>query len=134
MSTKDSVFENSVIAALDTTANLRAPRAGNETNTAPDEIGRTVAIIETAAAKLDAGDFSAIESVLAGQAFALDVIFDQFARRSARGDLLFHGPMHMALRAQSQCRVTLKNLVALKNPRASKISDKRTIETVKITA
>lgn len=130
MSTKDSVFENSVIAALDTTANLRA---GSETGNTGD-IGRTVAIIEAAAAKLDAGDFSGIETVLAGQAFALDVIFDQFARRSARGDSLFHGPMHMALRAQSQCRVTFKNLIALKTPRASKNSDKRTVETTKIHA
>ena len=62
------------------------------------------------------------------------MIFDQFARRSARGDLLFHAPMHMAFRAQSQCRVTFKNLIALKTPRASQNSDKRTIETAKNTA
>ena len=61
----------------------------------------------------------------------LDVIFDHFARRSAKLDL-FHHPMHMALRAQSQSRVTFKNLIALKNPRASQSSRERTIEPAKI--
>ena len=128
MSTKDGAFENSVIAALDTCANRRARRAGGDGSTFPDAIGRTVAIIESASDKLDAGDVSAVESALASQAFALDVIFDQFARRSARGDLLFHDSMRMALRAQSQSRVTFKNLTALKDPRASKNPGKRTIE------
>jgi hypothetical protein len=133
MSTRDGVFSNSVIAALDTCANRRAPRSPVEDGSGVlGEIGRTVAIIESAAAKIDAGDFTAIESALAGQALALDVIFDQFARRSARGDLLFHDPMKMALRAQSQCRVTFKNLIALKNPDASRNSRKRTIENGKL--
>jgi hypothetical protein len=57
-------------------------------------------------------------------------LFDQFARRS--GNLnMFQAPMHMALRAQSQCRVTSKNLIALKNPRASQNSRKQTIENAK---
>jgi hypothetical protein len=134
MSTRDGVFANSVIAALDTCANRRVPRAPVEDGGEPNEIGRTVAIIESAAARIDAGDFTAIESALAGQALALDVIFDQFARRSARGDLLFHDPMKMALRAQSQSRVTFKNLIALKNPNASRNSRKRTIENAKLHA
>lgn len=135
MSTNAKPFENSVIAALDICANRRAPRAAGESNgTFADTVGRTVAIIESASDKLEANDFSAVESALASQALALDVIFDQFARRSARGDLLFHDAMRMALRAQSQSRVTFKNLTALKDPRASKNFDTRTIANVKVPA
>jgi hypothetical protein len=47
---------------------------------------------------------------------------------------MFHHPMHMALRAQSQSRVTFKNLIALKNPRASRNSTGRTIESAKLPA
>ena len=129
MSTNAKPFENSVIAALDICANRRAPG-----DTFSDTVGRTAAIIEEASDKLDAGDFSAVEAALASQALALDVIFDQFARRSASGDLLFHDAMRMALRAQSQSRVTFKNLTALKNPHASKNSAKRTVADPKVPA
>ena len=128
MSTERKPFENSVVAALDTCANRRLTVSGADHDDKPDEIGRTVAIVESAANRLESGDFSGVEALLAGQALALDVIFDQFARRSAKGDLLFHDPMTMALRAQSQCRVTLKNLMALKNPRASRNLRERTVE------
>jgi hypothetical protein len=99
----------------------------------PDDIGRTVAIIESTAERIAANDFSGIEAAFASQALALDVIFDQFARRSAKLDLYAH-PMQTALRAQSQSRVTFKNLIALKNPRASQNSRERTIETAKTSA
>jgi hypothetical protein len=107
-----------------------AEPTGPETSTEPDDIGRTVAVIESTAEKIAANDFSGIESAFAAQALTLDVIFDQFARRSAKLDL-FHHPMHMALRAQSQSRVTFKTLIALKTPRASQNSSGRTIETAK---
>lgn len=144
MSTNVKPFANPLIAALDTTAKHRwraadpsaearsaKADAAGATATEPDDIGRTVAIIESAAEQIAANDFSAVESTLAAQALTLDVVFDQFARRSAKLDM-FHHPMHMALRAQSQSRVTFKNLIALKNPRASQNSRGRTIETAKI--
>ena len=122
MSTNAKPFANPVIAALDTTAKRRwraAEPPGTTTAAEPDDIGRIVAIIDSVAEKIDANDFSGIESAFAAQALALDVIFDQYARRSAKLDL-FHHPMHMALRAQSQSRVTFKNLIALKFPRIAK--------------
>ena len=135
MSTPAKPFENPVIAALETTAKQRwrsaEPAAAPATE--PDPIDRTVAVIESTAAKIAANDFSGIEVALASQALTLDVIFDQFARRSAKLDMFDH-PMNMALRAQSQSRVTFKNLIALKNPRASQNSRDRTIETAKISA
>ena len=136
MSTNAKPFVNPVIAALDTTAKQRwraAEPAASAAATEPDDIGRTVAVIESTAEKIAANDFSGIESALASQALTLDVIFDQFARRSAKLDM-FHHPMHMALRAQSQSRVTFKNLIALKNPRASQNSAGRTIESAKTSA
>ena len=136
MSTNAKPFANPVIAALDTTAKQRwraAEPAASASAPEPDDIGRTVAVIESTAEKIAANDFSGIESALASQALTLDVIFDQYARRSAKLDM-FHHPMHMALRAQSQSRVTFKNLIALKNPRASQNSNGRTIESAKTSA
>jgi hypothetical protein len=136
MSTNAKPFANPVVAALETTANQRwrtAAPADTAIATVPDDIGRTVAIIESAAEKIAANDLTAVETALASQALTLDVIFDQFARRSAKLDL-FHHPMHMALRAQSQSRVTFKNLIALKNPHASQDSRRRTIEAAKTPA
>jgi hypothetical protein len=134
MSTNAKPFANPLIAALDTTAKHRWRRTEPAAlTTEPDEIGRTIAIIESTAEKIAANDFSGIETALASQALTLDVVFDQFARRSAKLDM-FHHPMHMALRAQSQSRVTFKNLIALKNPRASQNSRGRTIETAKLPA
>jgi hypothetical protein len=136
MSTNAKPFANPVIAALDTTAKQRwraSEPIASAAATEPDDIGRTVAVIESTAEKIAANDFSGIESALAAQALTLDVIFDQFARRSAKLDM-FHHPMHMALRAQSQSRVTFKNLIALKTPRASQNSAGRTIESAKTSA
>lgn len=133
MSTNAKPFQNPLMAALETTAKHRwrtAEPAASAIATEPDDIGRTVAVIESTAEKIAANDFSGVESALAAQALTLDVIFDQFARRSAKLDM-FHHPMHMALRAQSQCRVTFKNLIALKNPHASQNSAKRTFENAK---
>ena len=147
MSTNAKPFANPVIAALDTTAKQRwraaqpadastATDVSAEARSAkaePDDIGCIVDIIESVAEKIDANDFSGIETAFAAQALTLDVIFDQYARRSAKLDL-FHHPMHMALRAQSQSRVTFKTLIALKNPHASRDSRNRTIETAKTSA
>jgi hypothetical protein len=136
MSTKPNAFENPIIAALEACAKRRWRAAETREATAiePDDIGRTVAIIDAAAEKIEGGDYSGVESALAAQALALDVIFDQFVRRSAVGENLYQSPMGMAFRAQMQCRVTYKNLMAVRNPRASQNSSRRTIESEKVSA
>src|SRR5262245_7644836 len=103
MSTTAKPFANPIIAALESCAKRRHRAAAPAGSAAPepDPISRTVDIIDAAAAKIEANDFSGIEYALAAQALSLDVIFDQFARYSATGSSLFHPPMHMALRAQS---------------------------------
>ena len=137
MSTKAKAYENPVIAALEACAQRRWRAAGPGvpvTLTEIDEIARTVDIVDAAAAKIESQDYSGIANGLAAQSLALDIIFDQFVRRSAVGENLYHSDMGMAFRAQMQCRVTYKNLMAVKDQRASQDLSNRTIENGKIPA
>lgn len=65
-------------------------------------------------------DMKEAEAMLAGQAFALNTIFTELARRSAlnMGEYLDASEryMRLALKAQSQCRATLETLATVKNP------------------
>ena len=137
MSTKANAFANPVMAALETGVRRRFRAAGMDGPSAAgefDDIHRTVAIIDAAADRIEADDLSAVAHALAGQALSLDVIFDQFARCSAKDGFLTHASMQIALRAQSQSCRTFKNLIALKKVRASPNSSDRTIESEKIPA
>jgi hypothetical protein len=77
-------------------------------------IDGAIAIIEAISARIDAHDFRAVDSLFAGQAVALDAMFNHLAKASPCEDVL------LALRAQQQCRATLKSLLALKTPRANR--------------
>lgn len=114
-------FKNGVAAALEICAERRAHESGIATAFGDsgrcEAVERTAAIVEADARRLEAGDFGALQAVCASQVLALDVIFNQFARESAQWASLSHGSMKMALKAQSQCRATVKALVALANPR-----------------
>ena len=108
------------IAALERSSNLQP--AGDVDD--ESQVAETVAIIDAVAAKIQANDFSAVESVVAGQALALDVIFSQHARQSARkwsvSYRLANDAMRIALKAQAQCRSTLETLASLKqSPRTA---------------
>jgi hypothetical protein len=54
------------------------------------------------------------------------VIFNEFARESAKPKWLLPYPMTMALKAQAQCRATLSTLVSLAEKK-SRNSDEQTI-------
>jgi hypothetical protein len=120
-------FRSPVIAALETCADRRLRGSGESSaatngNTAGlDEIDRTVAIIEAVSAKIEADDLGALEPLFVSQALALDVMFTSLARCTPYDDI------RLALRAQAQCRATLKSLILLKAPRAARNSSKRTI-------
>ena len=83
----------------------------------------TAVLLGHRAAAVQAGDLSSAESMLISQATALNSMFTEFSRRLAKrlnenvgtlGDVeVFH---RMAMRTQSQCRMTLETLGALKNP------------------
>jgi hypothetical protein len=66
------------------------------------------------------GDLREAETLLTSQASALNVIFAELARRSARV-MSEHADvaeryLRLALKAQNQCRTTVETLAAIKNP------------------
>jgi hypothetical protein len=125
-------FKNGVMAALEIGAEKRAEESGFET-LAPDArdrryaIARTAAIVEADAKRIGASDVTALEAVCASQVLALDVIFNQYAREAAQWKTLSSTPMAMALKAQSQCRATLKTLLSLARKKKSRNFDEQTI-------
>ena len=88
----------------------------------PSVIGITEAmhVIEAAPARVRANDLSDLESMLTGQAIALNVMFNEFARRASQnmGTHLeaTETYMRLALKTQAQARHTSETLGALKNP------------------
>jgi hypothetical protein len=111
-------FGDCVTAALETCSAQRWVSTGNEW----DEDGpipravRTADIIESASAKIAAGDRNTMHQVFAAQAAVLDEIFTQFAGMAAKDPESFKTSMAIALKAQSQCRWTLKALLAMDRP------------------
>jgi hypothetical protein len=67
---------------------------------------------------VNSGDLKRAEAILVSQSHALDNIFANLARRAVNQEYLkqWETYMRMAMRAQSQCRMTLETLAALKNP------------------
>src|SRR5262245_16709331 len=133
---KPSRFRNSVTAALEICDARRAVATGVEP-TGTDDTGapmrlaveRTAAIVNAAAARLDAKDFTALEAVCATHVLALDVIFNEFARDAARvEDYLSRTSMGTALRAQGQCRMMLRTLIELAAHKQKENSADRNIE------
>ncbi len=70
-------------------------------------------------AKVHEGDLSAMESMLVGQATALQTMFTHLARRASSQEYLKQYQMYMslALKAQAQSRATISALVDLKYPK-----------------
>ena len=131
MSANDSALENWIAQSL------KRPHINNqdkETATRPAEnklsdTDRMIAVIEAAATTFDANDPRAVETLFAGQAVALDVIFKDFIRRRS----FTFDNMRVALRAQAQCRSTFKTLADFRTPRqrVARNSNEQTIETGK---
>ena len=109
-----SRLEDCVVAAIDTGARLRGPQ---ESSPRTDPVERTIAIIESEAARLRGNDFSALNAVLAGQALALDTIFTQLAREAVEDNILAREVLRLALKAQSQSRSALDSLASFARPR-----------------
>src|SRR6185503_3773632 len=121
---EEILSRNVLIAALEKSSGLGPIPSGE--NVGDEESARavaeTVALIEDATSKIVANDLGAVEALFARQALALDVIFNQHAKQSARHwdeyDKPIYDHMRVALRAQVQCRSTLESLMTMKTARA----------------
>lgn len=85
-----------------------------DVNALHDEISKQVASV-------NAGDMSSPEAMLIAQAYTLDSIFNNMARRAFNSKSLevMEKMMGMSMKAQSQCRTTLQTLVDVKYPRTA---------------
>jgi hypothetical protein len=74
--------------------------------------------LRTQFTQVENGDLHYCESMLVGQANALQAIFVSLARRAVNQELTKHYEMYLrlALKAQNQSRMTLETLATLKNP------------------
>lgn len=112
-------FGDCVTAALETCSAKRWCATGaewNEPRLIPRAV-RTADIVAAAAVRIEARDPAAVQEVFATQAAVLDEIFTQFAGMAAKAPETFMTPMAIALKAQSQCRYTLRALLAMDKPR-----------------
>jgi hypothetical protein len=84
------------------------------------DLTECVQVLHDTSERINRGDLSSCEALLSSQAFALNAMFNELARRAAMnmGTYLETTEvyMRMALRAQNQCRATLETLAAIKNP------------------
>jgi hypothetical protein len=121
-------YRSPVVAVLDALAAMRpkdGPAGDAGVRAELNTIDRAIAIAEAAAARIKANDFSAVEALLAGQALALDAMFDTHARETAYDDI------RLALSSQRQCQATFKSLMQMKYLRDEKFSRKRNEEPAK---
>lgn len=80
----------------------------------------TVSVMKEKVSKVNNNDLSELEAILTSQAVALNVMFNELARRSALniGEHINVAEtyMRLSLKAQSQCTRTIEVLAAMKNP------------------
>lgn len=71
--------------------------------------------------EVKAGNLGMLERMLAAQAFSLDTMFTDLARRARRQDGLaqIQTLTGLAFKAQAQCRATIEALAEIKNPKAA---------------
>lgn len=83
------------------------------------DLGALTACLQDSMRKANSGDLAHLESMLMGQATALQTIFVSLARRAQVQPLQkhFEAFLGLALKAQAQSRATISALVELKYPR-----------------
>jgi hypothetical protein len=83
----------------------------------------SIDVMQKKISRVNAGDLSGVEATLTAQAAALDVIFNELARRAAlnMGEHMSATEtyLRMAFKAQAQCRATLETLAEVKYPKAA---------------
>jgi hypothetical protein len=83
-------------------------------------LSEVVRSLEATGNAVNGGNLQAAEQTLTAQAVSLNAIYTELARRAAMNmgqyPDAFERYMRLAFKAQSQCRVTLETLSAIKNP------------------
>lgn len=79
---------------------------------------KLILVLDNQVKAVNSGDLKAIEGVLTAQIHILNNIFNKLALRAVSQDYvkLVDSYMRLALKAQSQCRVTAETLANMKNP------------------
>ena len=85
------------------------------------DLHSTILELQSQTDKINGGNMTRPESLLAAQAHTLDTLFNSLAQRSYSNMAAGYGEaseryMKLALRAQNQCRTTIEALSAIKNP------------------
>lgn len=106
-------------AELALSASVNGAAVAHEYIRAPSmelDLAALVGSLETGIENLWAGDMKRAEAMLYGQAHALQAIFTTLALRANAQECLSHveSYLRLALKAQSQCRVTLETLATIK--------------------
>lgn len=118
MSTKERA-ENASKLALKPSANGAAVvEAYSKGSFGETDINVLIDELRTQFDKVENGDLQYCESMLVGQANALQAIFVSLARRAANQQYLnqYETYLRLALKAQNQSRMTLETLATIKNP------------------
>lgn len=111
---------HSVIAVAGVLANASTVATFSKRHLGECDGMRAVAALQKSIAASRSGDTSASDTLLIGQATALNAIFHEMMACSA-ANIGFHPDameryMRLGLKAQSQCRATLESLAKIKNP------------------
>lgn len=85
------------------------------------DLHSTIMELQSQTVKINGGNMTRPESLLAAQAHTLDTLFNTLAQRSHANMVAGYGDaadryLRLALKAQVQCRTTIEALSAIKNP------------------
>ena len=85
---------------------------------AKTDINAYIVVLEHQVELVNNGDLKQVEGMLVTQAYTLNELFNNLARRAFAQQQLrqYEAFLRLALKAQSQCRTTLETLALLKNP------------------
>jgi hypothetical protein len=113
--------ESFLLPNVQAAATIREYNTGSsdDDTTGPD-INALVEELTKQSSVVKGGDLARGEAMLVAQAHTLDAIFGNLARRARKTEYLnqLDHYMRLALKAQSQCRVTWEAIAEMKNPRA----------------
>lgn len=110
----------SEIAVAGTLANVHTLITFSQNQLGECDAMRAVTSLQNSISASKKGDLAVADTLLIGQATALNAIFHEMARRAALNMGQHLGAadtyMRLGLKAQSQCRATLESLARIKNP------------------